>query len=53
MDVDVQRLGAGAGKMRCPECAGDGKWGKFFPEAVGRSRPCPDCKGTGYILVSV
>jgi hypothetical protein len=53
MDAEVERLGVGAGKMRCPECEGDGNWGKFGLGGLPRDFPCPDCKGTGFILVSV
>jgi len=30
--VEVERVGAGAGRVTCFECGGDGNWGKFAPE---------------------
>ena len=51
VDVRVERLGAGAGKVRCFECGGDGVC--KFPREMVRDPKCPDCKGTGFVLVSV
>ena len=51
IDVEVERLGVGAGKVRCFECDGTGVSplsAELFP-----ARVCIECKGTGFILVSV
>jgi hypothetical protein len=51
VEVDVERLGAGAGKVTCFECGGSGKsflLPEFFP-----ARTCLECKGAGFVLVSV
>jgi hypothetical protein len=51
VETEVTDLGAGAGRMRCLECGGDGNWGKF--ERAGLNFPGPNYKGAGYQLVSV
>jgi DnaJ-class molecular chaperone len=51
IEIKVQRLGAGAGKVRCFECGGTGV-STFSREMVPNPK-CPDCKGTGYVLISV
>ena len=51
--VDVERLGAGAGKVRCFECSGSGTLDHFPEGYFQASRQCPDCKGAGFVLVSV
>lgn len=36
----------------CPECGGDGDWGKFMPDEdqwKPGEVPCIDCKGTGRV----
>ncbi len=53
IEVNVHEIGAGAGRVPCFECEGDGNWGKFAPEIVGSDGLCVDCKGTGFILISV
>jgi hypothetical protein len=51
VEVDVERLGAGAGKVRCFACGGSGL------SPLGREfQPDPLCaasKGSGHVLVSV
>lgn len=51
--ADIEDLGCGAGRIGCIECGGDGNWGKFAPDIVGREFECPVCKGTGHQLVSI
>jgi hypothetical protein len=53
--VEVEYLGCGAGWIVCPECGGDGDWLKFHPEPALHPEgfPCVECKGTGWVLVSV
>ena len=47
----VEYLSCGAGKTKCLECGGTGDWPYGpTPDTCG---PCIDCKGTGFILVSV
>jgi hypothetical protein len=29
IETEAMELGAGAGRMQCLECGGDGSWGKF------------------------
>jgi DnaJ-class molecular chaperone len=53
IDVELERLGAGAGKVRCFECGGSGTLDHFPPGYFTRGRRCPDCKGSGFVLVSV
>jgi hypothetical protein len=53
VEIDVEDLGCGAGRIKCLECGGDGNWGAFAPGIVPPEMKCPDCKGTGYLLVSV
>jgi hypothetical protein len=51
VDVEVEPLGAGAGKVRCFECGGSGLSPlsrEYQPDPA-----CADCKGSGYLLVSV
>ena len=47
----VQDLGCGAGRIVCLECAGSGWWDYAEPEVPGCA--CNDCKGAGYMLVSI
>lgn len=51
-EAEVSDLGAGAGRVICPECSGDGNWGKFAPEIVGPDCRCVDCKA-GFQMVSI
>jgi hypothetical protein len=53
IETEVIDLGAGAGRIRCLECGGDGDWSKFVPDMVPIGMKCVDCKGSGYQLVSV
>lgn len=53
LEVAPVDLGCGAGRITCFECGGDGNWGKFAPEIVGRDARCVDCKGSGFQLVSI
>ena len=46
-------LGAGAGKIPCPECGGSGDWTQFHPEPELGPFPCVQCKGTGCYLISI
>jgi hypothetical protein len=49
----VADLGAGAGRIKCCECGDDRNWGKFAPGMAPPEMKCPDCKGFGWLLVSV
>jgi hypothetical protein len=49
----VADFGGGAGRTKCFECGGDGNWGKFAPGMVPPDMKCPNCKGSGWLLVSV
>jgi hypothetical protein len=51
VDVEVARLGAGAGKVRCFECGGTGV--SPLPPELYPARTRGECKGTGFVLVSV
>jgi hypothetical protein len=53
--VEVEPSGCGAGRIVCRECGGDGDWLKFHPEPELHREgfPCVECKGTGWVLVSV
>lgn len=56
IEVEVEDLSCGAGRIKCIECGGDGDWTKFHPEPhlfEGRPLRCVQCKGTGYQLVSI
>lgn len=55
LEQEVEDLGCGAGRTACPECEGTGDWTRFHPEPESLDGPlaCVDCKGTGYILVSI
>lgn len=50
--LPVEDLGAGAGRVRCIECRGDPNYPRLFPAELGIDR-CVDCKGAGWIYVSV
>ena len=49
--VEVENLGCGAGRIRCLECHGTGKC--QWPVEMTGLVECVDCKGSGYILVSI
>ena len=51
--VDVEQLGAGAGRVRCFECSGAGTLDHFPDGYFPNGGKCPDCKGSGFVLVSV
>jgi hypothetical protein len=51
VETDVGDLGCGAGRIPCRECRGTGKF--LWPIEMTGIEMCPDCKGTGYQLVSV
>jgi DnaJ-class molecular chaperone len=51
VEVDVECLGAGAGRVRCFECGGTGE--SVLPREIVWNRRCNDCKGSGFVLVSV
>jgi DnaJ-class molecular chaperone len=53
VEVDVERLEAGAGRVRCFECDGTGTLDHFPPGYFEPGRQCPDCKGAGSMMVSV
>jgi hypothetical protein len=53
VEAEVIDLGAGAGRVRCLECGGDGDWSKFAPDMMPAGMKCLDCKGSGYQFVSV
>lgn len=46
-------IGAGAGLVSCFECGGDGDWTKFHPEPETGPYQCVECKGAGFVLVSI
>jgi hypothetical protein len=50
--VDME-VAPGAGRIVCPECGGDQEcYRSLFPPELG-VRQCVDCKGTGFILISI
>jgi DnaJ-class molecular chaperone len=51
VEVEVERVGVGAGRVKCFECGGTGV--SSLPEELYPARTCNDCKGSGYVLVSV
>jgi len=51
--IEFVALDCGAGRMTCPECGGDGDWGKFHPEQLNGPMPCVECKGAGKVWVSI
>jgi DnaJ-class molecular chaperone len=51
VQVDVERLGAGAGEVVCFKCSGSGVWP--LPRELYPVRICVECKGSGFVLVSV
>jgi hypothetical protein len=56
VQVTVERLGCGAGRIICPECSGSGDWTRFLPDPDSLPEgklACVECKGTGFVLVSV
>jgi DnaJ-class molecular chaperone len=55
IEAEVQDMGAGAGRIACLECEGTGDWTRYHPEPelFGGHVPCPDCKGSGFQLVSI
>lgn len=50
---EVESLDGVAGRVPCFECGGDGDWTKFHPEPETGPYPCVECKGTGFVLVSI
>jgi hypothetical protein len=53
VEAEIIDLGAGAGRIRCLECGGDGDWSRFAPDMMPPGMMCLDCKGSGYQLVSI
>jgi len=55
VEVQAELLGAGAARVPCLECGGNGDWTKVHPEPEKLDGPvqCAHCKGTGYVLISV
>ena len=53
VEAEIIDLGAGAGRIRCLECGGDGDWSRFAPDMMPPGMICLDCKGSGYQLVSI
>ena len=55
IEVQSELLSAGAARVPCFECGGDGDSAKFHSERekLDRAVQCVDCKGTGYVLISV
>jgi hypothetical protein len=51
VEVEVERVGVGAGQVKCFECGGTGI--SSFPAEEYPARTCNDCKGSGFVLVSV
>ena len=53
VEVEVEHMGCGAGRIICRECGGDGDWLKFHPEPELHPDGFPVRRmGTGRILVS-
>lgn len=51
--VRVEEITPGVGRMVCPECGGNQeRYRSFFPPELGVTH-CIDCKGTGYVYVSI
>jgi len=51
LDLEIEDLGCGAGRVPCLECQGSGVWAFMEPE-IG-AQVCVACKGSGKILVSI
>ena len=51
VEVAVEDIGCGAGRINCLECRGSGVWAFMEPEIPASE--CADCKGTGSVLVSI
>jgi hypothetical protein len=50
---EVREIAPGVGQIVCPECGGEPeKYAKLFPPELGITS-CVDCKGTGYIFLSI
>jgi hypothetical protein len=51
--VDVRPIAPGVGLIVCPECGGDQeRYRSFFPPEL-RIKKCVDCKGKGFVCVSI
>lgn len=55
VEVEPVDLGCGAGQVTCFECGGTGDWTQFHPEPhqFPDGHSCPECKGTGKVLISI
>ena len=51
--MDVEIVGPGVGKIPCLECEGRPEdYPSLFPDYAGITE-CVDCKGTGWVYISV
>ena len=52
-DVMVTTVAPGVGRIGCPECNGKPEeYAQLFPPELG-IKTCVDCKGRGYVFVSI
>lgn len=51
LQIEVEDLGCGVGRIACPECLGTGK--SQWPVEMTGVVECIDCKGTGRLLVGL
>jgi hypothetical protein len=51
--MQVRPIAPGVGQIVCPECGGDQeRYRNLFPQEIGITQ-CIDCKGTGFVCVSI
>lgn len=51
--VNVRPIAPGVGRIVCPECGGDQeRYRSLFPPELGIAG-CVDCKGAGFVFVSI
>ena len=51
--VEIEPVSPGVGRIVCPECNGEPQsYQSLFPPELGVTH-CINCKGTGFVLVSV
>jgi hypothetical protein len=51
--VEVKEVAPGIGRIPCPECNGrPDEYPSLFPPEIGITQ-CVDCKGTGFVFVSI
>ena len=51
--MEIEPVSPGVGRIVCPECNGEPQsYQSLFPPELGVTH-CINCKGTGFVLVSV